>query len=140
MSTLLLNRRGPYTFLLKSGLLLPEGELYEAGIKLPDASVYEFVVAGGHDGQNKIASGTGQTSAGKPSYQLPAGCLVYDTQNQYFWQSNGWNGGAPANGLDEPSVGMITAANFLGWTALQPGSSGSGGGTSPGTVDGGTWV
>lgn len=110
----------PYSWLVKTGFLLAEGEPCLAGIKASDGTVYSFIVAGGHDLTNKVVSAAGQTCSGEPTIQAPSGCRIYDTLNQYDWISNGWQGGAPANGLDSPIEGMITASNFQGWTAFCP--------------------
>lgn len=111
-------RTGPYTFILKKGFVLAIGQPYLAGVKAADGTIYTFLLVGGQDGLNKGIPG--QTCNGEPTFQAPGGCQVYDTLNQYLWISNGWTSGAPADGLDSPIEGMITASNFIGWSAFCP--------------------
>lgn len=117
-------RFGPYTKFLQLGLILAEGQLYQATVVAPDGTAYTFILTGGHDLENKTVGACGQTCQGEPTFQAPAGCSIYDTTNQVTWVSNGWTGGVPANGIDSPSEGMITATNFLGWVQEGAGAAG----------------
>lgn len=143
MPTTIQIARGPWTYFFQH-ITLKEGEMFEAAIIASDGAAYEMLYIGGHDNKNKMVGCVGQTCQGKPTFQAPLGAEVFDTVNQYKWVSNGWGtSNVPADGMDTPAKGMITASNFNGWTAYcpcvlgAPPGYGSGTGGGAGTGGGG---